>query len=145
MPSSADTNAHDHGRAFISRAFISRAFIKGVLVTHLSWLAVMRHALPVILALTPCTVLADELRLPSDQIQAGRVQFLEKCAQCHGKDASGGNAPNIQGILPEDVKDAARGVESMPEIALSEAEARQIAIFLMSLAPDEARARLRIK
>lgn len=102
----------------------------------------MRCGLPLILALLPCFALANELDLPSERIDAGRNLFVEKCSRCHGKDASGGNAPDIQGILANDVKEAARGVGAMPEIALNEAEAGNIAIFLMSLAPDQARLRL---
>ena len=105
----------------------------------------MRYALLLILALSSFAVSADELRLPREQIEAGRSLFLRQCSRCHGKDASGGNAPDIQGVLLKDVKEAARGVEAMPEIALSAAEAENIAIFLMSLAPDQARIRLGIK
>ena len=102
----------------------------------------MRYSLFLIPALWPCAVFAEELHLPKDRIEAGRTIFLKKCSQCHGKDASGGNAPDIQGILLKDVKEAVRGVEAMPEIALKEVEAGHIAIFLMSLAPDQARIRL---
>ncbi|MDJ0630983.1 MAG: cytochrome c [Rhodobacter sp.] len=105
----------------------------------------MRFGLFLILALLPRTAVADELHLPQDRIEAGRSLFLEKCSKCHGQDASGGNAPDIQGILPKDVKEAARGVEAMPEIALEDVEAGHIAIFLMSLAPDQARLRLSIR
>ena len=80
--------------------------------------------------------------MPKDRIESGRTLFLKKCSECHGRDASGGNAPDIQGILVRDVKDAARGVEAMPEIALKDDEAGDIAVFLMSLAPDQARIRL---
>ena len=102
----------------------------------------MRYGLFLIPALWPCAVFADELHLPKDRIEAGRAIFLNKCSQCHGMDASGGNAPDIQGILLKDVKEAARGVEDMPEIALDEVEAGHIAVFLMSLAPDQARVRI---
>lgn len=88
---------------------------------------------------------ADDLRLPNEQIKAGRTIFLKKCAQCHGKDALGGSAPDIQGMILKDVEDSTRGVEAMPDIALSEVEAEHIAVFLMSLAPDQARLRLGIK
>ena len=67
-----------------------------------------------------------------------------KCAQCHGMDAAGGNAPDIQGVILQDVWEAIQGVEAMPEIVLREDEARQVAIYLMSLAPDQARIRLGI-
>ena len=90
-------------------------------------------------------VVAQEFPLPKDQIQVGRSLYLKKCAQCHGKDASGGSAPDIQGMLLKDVKDSAQGVEAMPEIALSGIDARRVAVFLMSLAPDQARTRLGIK
>ena len=102
----------------------------------------MRYGLFLILTLSPCAVFAEELHLPKERIEAGRTLFLKKCSQCHGNDASGGNAPDIQGILLKDVTEAARGVEAMPEIALKEVEAGHIAVFLMSLAPDQARLRL---
>jgi len=105
----------------------------------------MRYGLFLILALSACAAGADELDLPQERIQVGRDLFLEKCSRCHGRDASGGNAPDIQGILEKDVKEAARGVEAMPEIVLSEVETGHIAIFLMSLAPDQACLRLSIR
>ncbi|MEP0144919.1 hypothetical protein [Nisaea sp.] len=105
----------------------------------------MLYGLFLILALTPCATIADELDLPAESIESGRNLFLEKCSRCHGRDASGGNAPDIQGILANDVKDAARGVEAMPEIALSETKVGHIAFFLMSLARDQACLRLSIR
>ncbi|MDV7141480.1 cytochrome c [Tropicimonas sp. TH_r6] len=87
---------------------------------------------------------AAELLLPEDQIKAGRTLFLKNCAKCHGKDASGGSAPDVQGMILKDVVESVRGVEAMPEIALSEVEAKNIAVFLMSLSPDQARLRLGI-
>ena len=104
----------------------------------------MRFCLVLISALWPFAVYAEELNLPKGQIEAGRTVFLNKCSRCHGRDASGGNAPDIQGMLLKDVKEAARGVEAMPEIVLTEVDAGHIAIFLMSLAPDQARIRLGI-
>lgn len=104
----------------------------------------MRVGLFLILALSPCAAFAGELDLPNERVEAGRDLFLEKCSRCHGRDALGGSAPDIQGILVDDVKEAARGVEAMPEIALSEVEAEHIAVFLMSLAPDQACLRLSI-
>ena len=95
--------------------------------------------------LWPFDLVAKELNLPRDEITAGRVVFLKMCARCHGTDASGGSAPDIQGMILKDVKDSARGVEAMPEIALSNEQAEQIAVYLMSLAPDQARLRLGIK
>ena len=105
----------------------------------------MRYGLILILALSPDFALANELDLPKERIEAGRNLYIEKCARCHGKDAAGGNAPDIQGILEKDVEEAARGVEAMPEIALSEVEAGHIGIFLMSIAPDQACLRLSIR
>lgn len=101
-----------------------------------------RLGLSVVLILLSFNVLAEDLDLPEDQIRAGRSLYLKSCAKCHGKDASGGSAPDVQGMLLKDVKDAARGVEAMREIALSDEEAGDIAVFLMSLAPDQARLRL---
>lgn len=104
----------------------------------------MHYGLFLILALSPGAVFADDFLLPKDRIQAGRALYLEKCSQCHRRDASGGNAPDIQGILLKDVKEAVRGVSDMSEIALNDVEAGHIAVFLMSLAPDQARVRLGI-
>lgn len=86
--------------------------------------------------------MAGELELPDDQVRAGKLLYLKKCAQCHGRNAEGGNAPDIQGITLEDVVDASSGVENMPKIELQKIEAEQIAVYLMSLAPDQARIRL---
>lgn len=89
--------------------------------------------------------LATELDLPSDKIRSGETVYLEKCADCHGKDATGASGPDVQGILLSDVVVAAQGIESMPEIELEAGEADAIAVFLMSLAPDQAKRRLKLK
>ena len=102
----------------------------------------MRYVLVLLSSLASEFASAGELELPPNQIEAGRGLYLEKCARCHGHDASGGNAPDIQGVILKDVLGSAQGVEMMPRIVLQEAEAEQIAIFLMSLAPDQARIRL---
>lgn len=41
-----------------------------------------------------------------------------------------------------DVQDAIKGFEAMPAVELQKGEAERIAVFLMSLAPDQARRRL---
>ncbi|RYH06619.1 cytochrome c [Tropicimonas sp. IMCC6043] len=105
----------------------------------------VRFGLAFSLILWPCSVATEELHMPKGQITAGRTLFLEMCSECHGLDASGASAPDIQGMILKDVKDAARGVEAMPEIELSDEDATSIAVFLMSLSPDEARLRLGIK
>ena len=104
----------------------------------------MRYFLVFLFSLVFNFASAGELELPPSQIQVGQDLFLKKCAPCHGHDASGGNAPDIQGIILKDVREAAQGVEMMPQVMLQEAEAELIAIFLMSLAPDQARIRLGI-
>lgn len=98
--------------------------------------------LPVVLILLSFNAIAEDLDLPEDQIRAGRSLYLKLCAKCHGKNASDGSAPDVQGMLLKDVKNAARGVDAMRGIALSDEEAGDIAVFLMSLAPDQARLRL---
>ncbi|WP_305988957.1 cytochrome c [Roseibium sp. MMSF_3544] len=102
----------------------------------------MRLLATFLLVFVSCPVLADALLLPDDEIKAGQVLYMKKCMRCHGKTAEGGNGPDIQGILYKDVVAAAEGVENMPKVTLDDLEARQIATFLMSLAPDQARTRL---
>ena len=102
----------------------------------------MRYFLVSLFSLLFSFASAGELELPPNQIKVGQSLFLKKCARCHGHDASGGNAPDIQGVILRDVLESAQGEEMMPRIVLQEAEAEQIAIFLMSLAPDQARIRL---
>jgi len=95
------------------------------------------HALRAFLVLLPAVAFADVLKLPPDQIAAGEALYLKKCRNCHGNEALGGNAPDIQDVLA-----ASEGVENMPKILLTEQEAEQIAVYLMSRAPDQARRRL---
>lgn len=90
----------------------------------------------------PDTIATNGLDLPPDKIQAGQVVNLKKSQGCHGKPARAGNAPDIQGVVLKDVLEASLGVENMPKIVLKDAEPKQIAIYLMSLAPDQARIRL---
>ncbi len=102
----------------------------------------MRVALILFSVLVPGPAAASDLRLPPDQIQAGEAIYARKCASCHGRDAAGASAPDIQGILASDVTSAARGVENMPKVVLADHESEDIAVFLMSLAPDQAQKRL---
>ena len=102
----------------------------------------MRILLACVFGVMSSSALAGEVRLPEDQIEAGEALYLKKCRQCHGKDALGGNAPDIQGILLQDVLNASEGVENMPKIPLQVTEAAQIAVYLMSLSPDQACVRL---
>lgn len=104
----------------------------------------VRSLLSLIAVLVPSLVSAGELILPPDQVQIGQSAYSKKCASCHGRDASGASGPDVKGILPRDVTMAARGVENMPRVPLETDEAEAIAIFLMSLAPDQAKIRLGI-
>ena len=102
----------------------------------------MRLLLFVAMLLSAAPAAAEEVTLPSDEFRSGRVLYLKNCAQCHGKDAAGDSAPDIQGIILADVLEAIEGVEAMPAVELQAGEATPIAVFLMSLAPDQARRRL---
>lgn len=81
------------------------------------------------------------LPLPSAQIAAGRTAYRALCADCHGADAAGASAPDVTGILADDVRKSSFGVENMPAIALADDQAEIIAIYLMSLTPDQAKKR----
>ena len=85
---------------------------------------------------------ADTLDLPEETIRSGRILYLKHCAQCHGRDAAGDSGPDIQGIVHADVVESAVGVEAMPAVELAPGEAREIAVFLVTPAPDQARRRL---
>ncbi|AVW92251.1 c-type cytochrome [Celeribacter baekdonensis] len=87
-------------------------------------------------ALTPLPFWADG---------PGQTQFVDHCAACHGLHALGGNGPDIQGSTLRDVTVATRGMDQMPEIDLSEAERRAIAVYLMSLSPEIAAQKLRFE
>ena len=89
--------------------------------------------------------LASELQLPPDKIRSGETIYVRKCGACHGRDASGASAPDVQGILVSDVIESAKGVENMPPVPLEAEEAEAIAIFLMSLAPDQAKRRMSLQ
>ena len=75
-------------------------------------------------------------------IRAGETAFAEHCQACHGEKAAGGNSPNIQGVTLPELRVALQGIEEMPEFKLDPAVTQQLAAYLMSLAPEEARKRL---
>ena len=61
-----------------------------------------------IAAAFPLAVPAADLNFIPEEIDAGQAVYAKKCARCHGQNASGRGASNIQGIIVQDVKDAAR-------------------------------------
>lgn len=92
--------------------------------------------------LVPNVAFGGDLQLSPEQIEAGIPIYANKCASCHGRDASGASAPDIQGVLVKDVIMAAKGVEKMPKVEISQDDAEAVATYLMSLAPDQALKRL---
>ena len=68
----------------------------------------------------------------------GRALYQELCADCHGARAGGGNGPDIVGTRAEFIREAAEGVEDMPEIDLTEAQINALAAWLARLALDAA-------
>lgn len=83
--------------------------------------------------------------LPPDQIAEGVAVYVDHCASCHGSDALGDSAPDIQGVILQDVKEALLGADAMPSFDLPPPSVEALTIYLMSLAPDQARARLKLK
>ena len=69
----------------------------------------------------------------------GRALYQELCADCYGARAGGGNGPDIVGTRAEFIREAAEGVEDMPEIDLTEAQINALAAWLARLAEDAAR------
>lgn len=102
----------------------------------------MRTLVIAVSFLFPNLAIGDDLQLPPDLIEAGIPIYANKCASCHGRDASGASAPDIQGVLVKDVIMAAKGVEKMPKVEINQDDAEAIATYLMSLAPDQALKRL---
>lgn len=68
--------------------------------------------------------------------EAGRTTFLQYCAPCHGKDASGGSTPDIRGLPKEDIAMAIQGVDQMPEIPVPKELFGGLADYLGSLIAD---------
>lgn len=63
----------------------------------------------------------------------GAVVYEETCAACHGADARGGNAPDIRQTPRKFVLQALRGIDQMPEIALTGEETDAVVAYLGSL------------
>ena len=85
---------------------------------------------------------AEPIVATAEQIRAGVLAFVENCEGCHGEQGAGGNSPNIQGVTLRDIRVALQGFEEMPEFDLDPMTTENLAAYLMSLAPDEARKRL---
>lgn len=102
----------------------------------------MRLVTPLLLCLAGLPLCAQDLILPLEQVARGATLFTNICASCHGADATGDSAPDITGMIRKDVRQAVKGIEAMPAFDLTDAEIDDVTAYLMSRAPDQARARL---
>ena len=64
----------------------------------------------------------------------GQMVYEQLCLSCHGEDAREGSGGDIRGSDFRAVRNAAGGVETMPQIVMAEAEMRAVAAYLTALA-----------
>jgi mono/diheme cytochrome c family protein len=96
---------------------------------------VIRGAVRVILVFGAFNVAGAEP--VSDDHNPGQKTFLQYCAPCHGKDASGGSTPDIRGLSKEDLVMAVQGVDQMPSIDITDDDLDSISVYLLSLIPND--------